>query len=57
MQQTVNLDFNRSMESNLALAVAMVDGVQKVATDVGAVFLELEKLRKEMGFFRTGEDV
>lgn len=56
LQQTVNLDFNRSMESNLALADAMVAMVQKVGADVGEVFLELERLREEMGFFRTGEN-
>lgn len=53
LPQTVNLEFNRSMESNLALADAMV---QKVGADVGKVFLDLERLRDEMGLFRTGEN-
>lgn len=55
-QQMVNLDFNRSMESHLDLAVVMVGGVQKVGEDVGAIFFELEKLRKEMDFFRSGKE-
>jgi methyl-accepting chemotaxis protein len=54
-QLTINGDIIESTRGNLAMAEAMVTAVRRVSLDLGSVFLELERLREEMGFFRTGD--
>jgi methyl-accepting chemotaxis protein len=52
-QQEINGEIVDSIGGNVVMAEAMVTAVQKVSKEIGSVFHELERLRGEVGMFRT----